>query len=159
MNYRDAYLSMESKENGKYQGQGINYHNLGIDGLESALLSFESPECVILSKNENKIEFVLEGRDYKNRQVFSIVEVNTSAQHNRKNLPAHVVNSVYGKGNLKNYLANAKNEQRIIYNKNEEQPQVMPQVQYERDINDNSSNRTDMVPSPRATCANEGNAI
>ena len=139
MNYRDAYLSMESKENGKYQGQGINYHNLGIDGLESALLSFESPECVILSKNENKIEFVLEGRDYKNRQVFSIVEVNTSAQHNRKNLPAHVVSSVYGKGNLKNYLANAKNEQRIIYNKNEEQSQVMPQVQYERDINEYSS--------------------
>ncbi|MBR3968365.1 MAG: hypothetical protein IKJ93_02130, partial [Clostridia bacterium] len=139
MNYRDAYISMQSKENGKYQGQGINYHNLGIEGLESALLSFESPEYVILSKAKNRIELVLEGRDYKNRQIFSIVEVNTSAQHSRKNLSAHVVNSVYGKSNLNNLLVNAENEQRIIYNKNEEQPQVMPQVQYERDINDYSS--------------------
>ena len=139
MNYRDAYLSMKSKENGKYQGQGVNYHNLGLDGLESALKSFDNPEYVLLSETEGKIELILEGRDYKNRQLFSIVEVNTNAQHSKEYLPAHVVNSVYGNRGLKNRIANAETEGRIIYNKKEESSQGMPQVQYERDINDNSS--------------------
>ena len=139
MNYRDAYLSMKSKENGKYQGEGINYHNLGVSGLEAALKSFDNPEYVLLSKKEGKIELILEGRDYKNRQLFSIVEINTKAQHNKEFLPAHIVNSVYGNRGLKNRITNAEAEGRIIYNKKEESTQGMPQVQYERDINANSS--------------------
>ncbi len=65
MNYRDAYLSMHSKETGKYHGDGINYHDLGVDGLESALTSFESPKAIMMSKKQGKIELVLQGVDKK----------------------------------------------------------------------------------------------
>ncbi len=139
MNYRDAYLSMEVKERGKYHGEGINYHNLGVDGLEAALKSFDNPEYVLLSNKDGKIELILEGRDYKNRQLFSVVEINTVAQHNKKFLRAHVVNSVYGNRGVKNRIVLANKENRVIYNKKEESTQGMPQVQYERDINANSS--------------------
>ena len=147
MNYRDAYLSMESKENGKYQGEGINYHNLGVPGLEAALKSFDNPEYVLLSEKEGKIELILEGRDYKKRKLFSIVEVNTNAQHNKEFLPAHIVNSVYGNRGIENRIANAEAEGRIIYNKKEESAQGMPQVQYERDINANSSKNSITNPN------------
>lgn len=140
MNYRDAYISMESKEFGKYRGERINYHNLGVKGLAKALKSFDNPECVLLSKKENKIELILQGEDYKGRQLFSIVEVNTKTQHNKNFIDVHVVASVYGSSGLKNRIMNAENEGRLIYKKNEESSQGIPQVQYKRDFNDNSSN-------------------
>ena len=148
MNYRDAYLAMEAKVNGKYQGEGINYHNLGVDGLESALQSFETPEYIILSNKNNsesnhstkkKIELILQGRDYKNRQLYAIVEVNTKTQNNREFTDVHVVNSVYGKSGIKNRIDTAIKENRVIYKKIEESTQGISQVQYERDINANSS--------------------
>ncbi len=37
MNYRDAYLSMQSKENGIYKSDNVNYHNIGIAGMKSAI--------------------------------------------------------------------------------------------------------------------------
>jgi len=139
MNYRDAYLSMESKDKGKYQGDNINYHNLGVDGLESALKSFDSPEYVLLSTKANKIELILKGKDYKNRQLFSIVEVNTKAHNKEGFLDAHVITSVYGKSNLIKRIGTAYEEGRLIYNKeNEEISQGIPQVQYKGNINDNS---------------------
>ena len=58
MNYRDAYLSMHSKETGKYHGTGINYHNLGITGLREALESFKNPKHIIKSKKNGKIELI-----------------------------------------------------------------------------------------------------
>ena len=138
MNYRDAYLSMESKDRGKYQGEGINYHNMGIDGLESALNSFDNPEYILLSTKKSKIELILQGRDYKNRPLFSIVEVNTKTQNNQKFIDVHVVTSVYGNKNISKRIAEAETDNRLIYKK-EESTQGMPQVQYERDVNANSS--------------------
>lgn len=137
MNYRDAYLSMESKENGKYQGNNINYHNLGIDGLESAINSFGDPEYVILSTKNNKIELILEGSDYKGRQLFSVVEINTKTLNNNKFMDAHVVTTVYGHRGIHNRIIAAKNENRLIYNKNESAQGITP-VQYQRNINANS---------------------
>ena len=150
MNYRDAYLSMESKENGKYQGKGINYHNLGVPGLEAALKSFDRPEYVLMSTNEGKIELILEGRDYKNRQLFSIVEVNTKAQNVEGYLDAHVVNSVYGNRSLNKRITLAEQQGRLIYDKNkdEEISQGTPQVQYERGINDKASSKDSIDDSP-----------
>lgn len=139
MNYRDAYLSMRSKESGKYQGEGINYHNLGVDGLESALSSIADPQYVLLSPKEGKIELVLQGKDYKNRPLLSIVEVNTHAQNNDKFMAAHVITSVYGNKSIDSRIAKAKNEGRLLYTK-EESTQGITQVQYESNINVNSSN-------------------
>lgn len=146
MNYRDAYLSMEKKERGKYQGKKINYHNLGVDGLESALKSFANPEYVLLSTTNGKIELILEGRDYKNRQLFSIVEINTKTQNNQKFIDVHVVNSVYGNRSINNRIVTAKEEGRVIYDKNKESMQGIPLVQYQRDINIDSSK--DIIRNP-----------
>lgn len=144
MNYRDAYLSMESKENGKYQSKGINYHNLGDEGLANALESFNNPVYIIKSSKHGKIEMILEGKDYKKRTLFSIVELNTKTQNNQKFIDVHVVTSVYGKSSLANYLNKAELADKIIYKKTEEPTQGIPQVQYERDINVDSS--IDSIP-------------
>ena len=138
MNYRDAYLSMESKENGKYRGNNINYHSLGVDGLENAINSFGDPEYVILSTKDNKIELILKGSDYKGRQLFSVVEINTKTLNNNKFMDAHVVTTVYGHRGIHNRIIAAKNDNRLIYNKNESAQGITP-VQYQRNINADSS--------------------
>ena len=140
MNYRDAYLSMESKENGKYKGEGINYHSLGKEGLKSAIESFGSPEQVLLSKKEGKIELVLQGVDKKGNKLLSIVALNTNARNADQYIEAHIVTSIYGRRSIERYISKAEEEGRLIYNKKEEPAQVNSQVQYEGIINANSSN-------------------
>ena len=140
MNYRDAYLSMHSKDTGKYHGDGINYHDLGVNGLESALTSFESPKAIMMSKRQGKIELVLQGVDKKGKSLLSIVAINTKTQNNRKFLDAHIVTSVYGRKSIEKYISNAENEGRLLLTKKEETSQGIPQVQYEGNINEISSN-------------------
>lgn len=138
MNYRDAYLAMESKDNGRYQGDGINYHNLGVDGMVDAINSFDMPDAVMLSKKEGKIELALQGVDRKGNKLLSIVALNTTAQNAKKFIEAHIVTSIYGRRGIENYIKKAEAEGRLVYNKKEESAQGIPQVQYEGDINANS---------------------
>ncbi len=140
MNYRDAYLSMHSKETGKYRGQGINYHNLGVEGLQEALESFKNPKHIMKSKKDGKIELALQTVDKKGNSILSIIAINTVTLNGNKMLDAHIVTSAYGKKNIEKYILTAKNEGRIIENKTEEIPQGTPQVQYEGSINEISSN-------------------
>ena len=142
MNYRDAYLSMESKDNGKYKGDGINYHNLGKEGMKSAIESFDRPEQVMLSKKDGKIELVLEGVDRKGNRLLSIVALNTSARNAQEFIEAHIVTSIYGKRSIERYVSKADSEGRLIYTKKEELAQGISQVQYEGNINANSSFET-----------------
>ena len=139
MNYRDAYLSMESKEKGRYQGEGINYHDLGKEGMKSAIESFDNPEQVMLSKKEGKIELVLEGVDKKGNSLLSIVMLNTSTRNAKKFIEAHIVTSIYGRRSIEKYIGKAEEEGRLIYSKKEESTQGISQVQYEGNINVNSS--------------------
>ena len=145
MNYRDAYLSMESKETGRYKGDNINYHNLGKDGMKSAIESIGNPEQVLLSNKESKIELVLESVDYKGNKMLSIVALNTSAQNAKKFIEAHIVTSIYGRRSMDKYVAKAEREGRLIYSKKEESVQGIPQVQYKGDINTNSSFETSVA--------------
>lgn len=148
MNYRDAYLSMRSKETGKYHGEGINYHNLGIDGLRGALESLKNPQHIMKSKKDGKIELALQNVDKKGNNILSIIVVNTVTLNGNKMLNAHIVTSVYGKRNIENYISKARNEGRIIEPNKEEFSQGTPQVQYEGSINENSSNDIILNPEP-----------
>lgn len=142
MNYRDAYLAMESRESGKYQGEGINYHGLGENGLADALESIDQTSEIMASKKSGrKIELALQTIDKKGNRCLAIVEVNTIAQPGGNFLPAHVVTSVYGKRNIEQYIANAKDEGRLWDIKIEPSAQGMPKVQYDGDINANGSTR------------------
>lgn len=138
MNYRDAYLSMQSKENGKYKGDGINYHNIGKEGMKSAIESFDRPEQVLLSKKDGKIELVLEGVDRKGNRLLSVVALNTSTRNAQKFIEAHIVTSIYGKRSIERYVSKAESEGRLIYTKKEEPAQGISQVQYEGNINADS---------------------
>jgi hypothetical protein len=140
MNYRDAYLSMHSKTTGKYHGDHINYHNLGVDGLESALEAIKSPLNILKSKKDGKIELILESIDKKGKSILSIVSINQKTQNNMKFLDAHIVTSVYGRRNIEKYISKAEEEGRLIKAKKEESTQGIPQVQYEGNINVNSTN-------------------
>ena len=140
MNYRDAYLSMHSKETGKYHGDNINYHDLGVEGLEAALESIKSPINILKSKKDKKIELVLQSVDKKGNSILSIVAINQKPQNGRQFLDVHIVTSVYGKRNIDKYIGKAEEEGRLIKAKKEESSQGIPQVQYKGNINDNSSN-------------------
>ncbi len=140
MNYRDAYLSMQSKENGIYKSDNINYHNIGICGMKSAISEISRPTAIMRSKkNDNKIELALSFTDYKGNKGLAIVELNAAARNFRTHLTAHIVNSVYGKRNIESYIQKAKSDGRLLKNNSEEFSQVKAQVQYKSVINDNSS--------------------
>ena len=135
MSYRDAYLAMESRENGRYQGQDINYHNLGIEGMKSAMENIGKPDAVMKSKRDGKIELFLDFVDYKGNRGLAIVQLDSNAQHAQEFIRANIVTSIYGKRRGDAYLEKAKSEGRLVYSKEEGPAQGMAQVQYKSDIN------------------------
>ncbi len=139
MNYRDAYLAMHTKETGKYHGDGINYHSLGVTGLQNALESIDRTNAVMISKKgPEKIEIALDTVDEKKNRCLSILAVNTTAQSSNSFLATHVVTSVYGRRNIDKYIQKAEDEGRAI--KIEAPASVIPQVQYEGDMVTGASN-------------------
>ena len=139
MNYRDAYLAMANKENGKYRGQGINYHNLGKEGLKQAIEAFAAPDAVMQSKKNGKVELVLDGTDYKGNRFLAIVALDTSTRNVDRFIKAHVVTSVYGRRSIDNYIRKASEDGRLVYDKREEPARGISQVQYKSNINADSS--------------------
>ena len=135
MSYRDAYLAMESRENGRYQGGNINYHNLGIEGMKRAMENIGNPDAVIKSKKDGKIELFLDFVDYKGNRGLAIVQLDSNAQHAQEFIRANIVTSIYGKRRGDAYLEKAKSEGRLVYSKEEGPAQGMAQVQYKSDIN------------------------
>lgn len=139
MNYRDAYLAMANKENGKYRGQGINYHNLGKEGLKQAIEAFAAPDAVMQSKKNGKVELVLDGTDYKGNRFLAIVALDTSTRNVDRFIKAHIVTSVYGRRSIDNYIRKASEDGRLVYDKREEPARGISQVQYKSNINADSS--------------------
>ena len=135
MSYRDAYLAMESRENGRYQGQDINYHNLGIEGMKRAMENIGNPDAVIKSKKDGKLELFLDFVDYKGNRGLAIVQLDSNAQHSQEFIRANIVTSIYGRSRGDAYLEKAKSEGRLVYSKEEGPAQGMAQVQYKSDIN------------------------
>lgn len=135
MSYRDAYLAMESRENGRYQGGNINYHNLGIEGMKRAMENIGNPDAVIKSKKDGKIELFLDFVDYKGNRCLAIVQLDSNAQHAQEFIRANIVTSIYGRSRGDAYLEKAKSEGRLVYSKEEGPAQGMAQVQYKSDIN------------------------
>ena len=131
MNYRDAYLSMETKENGRYKGDGVNYHGIGIDGMNEAMDHLSSPSEVMASNKPGKVELALDFTDSKGRRGLAIVELNTVARNASQYLEAHVVNSIYGKRNIDRYIKKARSEGRLLQKEREDLSTVNSQVQYE----------------------------
>ena len=135
MSYRDAYLAMESRENGRYQGGNINYHNLGIEGMKRAMENIGNPDAVIKSKKDGKIELFLDFVDYKGNRGLAIVQLDSNAQHAQEFIRANIVTSIYGKRRGDAYLEKAKSEGRLVYSKEEGSAQGITQVQYKSNIN------------------------
>ena len=139
MSYRDAYLAMESRENGRYQGEKINYHNLGIEGIKSAMENIGKPDAVMKSKKDGKIELFLDFVDYKGNRGLAIVQLDSNAQHAQEFIRANIVTSIYGRSRGEAYLEKAKSEGRLVYSKEEGSAQGITQVQYKSNINANPS--------------------
>ena len=142
MSYRDAYLAMENRENGRYQGEKINYHNLGIEGMKSAMENIGKPDAVMKSKKDGKIELFLDFVDYKGNRGLAIVQLDSNAQHAQEFIRANIVTSIYGRSRGEAYLEKAKSEGRLVYSKEEGSAQGITQVQYKSNINANPSSTT-----------------
>lgn len=144
MSYRDAYLAMESRKNGRYQGENINYHNLGIEGMKRAMENIGNPDAVIKSKKDGKIELFLDFVDYKGNRGLAIVQLDSNAQHSQEFIRANIVTSIYGRSRGDAYLEKAKSEGRLVYSKEEGSAQGITQVQYKSNINAKPSS-TDII--------------
>jgi len=88
------------------------------------------------------IELILEGVDRKGNKLLSIVALNAVTRNAQKFIEAHIVTSIYGRRSIDKYIGKAEEEGRLIYNKKEELTQGISQVQYEGNINANSSLET-----------------
>ena len=154
MSYRDAYLAMESRENGRYQGGNINYHNLGIEGMKRAMENIGKPDAVIKSKKDGKIELFLDFVDYKGNRGLAIVQLDSNAQHSQEFIRANIVTSIYGRSRGDAYLEKAKSEGRLVYSKEEGPAQGMAQVQYKSDINADPSSMNTIRRTERNSQAN-----
>ena len=69
------------------------------------------------------------------------MEINTVAQNATEHLDAHIVNSIYGRRSIENYIAKAESEDRLL-KQDEEHSQVRSQVQYKGAFNESSSSIT-----------------
>ena len=152
MNYRDAYISIHSKETGRYHAKGINYHNLGREKFKDALESINRPIAGMKSKKEGRIELVLPTTDQKNNHNLAIFVLDTTTQHGGKFISAHIMPTVYGRRSIDSYIQKAKNEGRLVFDARKEGSQGIPQVQYKGDINDPSKRR---VPDAEADVKQE----
>ncbi len=141
MNYRDTYLAMEAKENGRFKAQGVNYHNLGDTGLTELKNNFANPDYVIKHKSSDKIELIYPQLDYKKRTVYCIVILNTDTKHSKEKLDVHVMTTAYGKAKIEKYVEVAIEEGRLIYSK-EESLESDSYVRYEGYANSDSSSTT-----------------
>lgn len=119
MNYRDAYISMRSKDRSKYNEDNINHHDLGVSGLYEALNSINDFTNIMISKNkgehgEVKLEFATPVKDKKGRNALAILEIDTIAKNGSSVLSVTVTTSVYGRRNIERYIQTAKDDGRYI---------------------------------------------
>ena len=122
MNYRDVYLAANAKESGKFQGEDINYHNLGKNAIAQIKTAMSDPIYVIQSdrtgkQGQTRVQIITEMFDYKGNSVMVFVELDTHAQNQDAYINAHIINSIYGRKNVQKLVETARSNGRLLYEK------------------------------------------
>ncbi len=151
MSERKAYEVMTSKDKGKKKG--VNWHNLGADGLEKVVAALDNPLRAFKQEN-GRYGFIVEieegGKPY-----YAIVEIDAEGNYRGKMEKTNVVVSAFGT-NLK-YIENQAAKGTELKIKKEPDSQVTHGRQLPYGINETDSNGD--VPSPETNIPQNGNSV
>lgn len=151
MSERKAYEVMTSKDKGKKKG--VNWHNLGADGLEKVVAALDNPLRAFKQEN-GRYGFIVEieegGKPY-----YAIVEIDAEGNYRGKMEKTNVVVSAFGT-NLK-YIENQAAKGTELKIKKEPDSQVTHGRQLPYGINETDSNGD--VPSPETNIPQNGNGV
>ena len=78
--------------------------------MMDAISSFDTPDAVMLSPKEGKIELVLKGTDRKGNKLLSIVALNAYTRNAKNFIETHIVTSIYGRRNIEKYIDKASGQ-------------------------------------------------
>lgn len=94
--------------------------------MMDAISSFDTPDAVMLSQKEGKIELVLKGTDRKGNKLLSIVALNAYTRNAKNFIETHIVTSIYGRRNIEKYVDKARSEGRRLITKKKSQRKAFP---------------------------------
>ncbi|NLL56706.1 MAG: hypothetical protein GX242_05795, partial [Clostridiales bacterium] len=130
-------LSIAMFNNGKLSN---HYHNLGAATIKQIPTALESPLYIFESTNPKRIEAVIQLKDYKGRDIFTVIEFDGSGRVNGKFITANILVTAFGAQTK--YIQDRVNNSKILYEaiKIGSTPQVNPRGQFPSVINESKPN-------------------
>ena len=147
MNQKKAYEVISSKKDAKASGENknINWHGLGVDGLEKAVAALDNPLRAFKQEN-GKYGFVVQ-IDGESNPMYAVIEIDTKGNYRGTIEKANVLVTAFGTD--LNYIENQAAKGTELKIKKEPDSRGIDPSNRRYDI-DESNSETGDVPSPNA---------
>ena len=156
MNQKKAYEVISSKKDAKVSGENknINWHGLGVDGLEKAVAALDNPLRAFKQEN-GKYGFVVQ-IDGKSKPMYAVIEIDTKGNYRGTIEKANVLVTAFGTD--LNYIENQAAKGTELKIKKEPDSRGIDPSNRRYDIGESNSETGD-VPSPNANIPQNGNSV
>lgn len=156
MNQKKAYEVISSKKDAKASGENknINWHGLGVDGLEKAVAALDNPLRAFKQEN-GKYGFVVQ-IDGESKPMYAVIEIDTKGNYRGTIEKANVLVTAFGTD--LNYIENQAAKGTELKIKKEPDSRGIDPSNRRYDI-DESNSETGDVPSPNANIPQNGNSV
>ncbi len=156
MNQKKAYEVISSKKDAKASGENknINWHGLGVDGLEKAVAALDNPLRAFKQEN-GKYGFVVQ-IDGESKPMYAVIEIDTKGNYRGTIEKANVLVTAFGTD--LNYIENQAAKGTELKIKKEPDSRGIDPSNRRYDI-DESNSETGDVPSPNANIPQNGNGV
>ncbi len=156
MNQKKAYEVISSKKDAKASGENknINWHGLGVDGLEKAVAALDNPLRAFKQEN-GKYGFVVQ-IDGESKPMYAVIEIDTKGKYRGTIEKANVLVTAFGTD--LNYIENQAAKGTELKIKKEPDSRGIDPSNRRYDIGESNSETGD-VPSPNANIPQNGNSV
>ena len=156
MNQKKAYEVISSKKDAKASGENknINWHGLGVDGLEKAVAALDNPLRAFKQEN-GKYGFVVQ-IDGESKPMYAVIEIDTKGNYRGTIEKANVLVTAFGTD--LNYIENQAAKGTELKIKKEPDSRGIDPSNRRYDIGESNSETGD-VPSPNANIPQNGNSV
>ena len=156
MNQKKAYEVISSKKDAKASGENknINWHGLGVDGLEKAVAALDNPLRAFKQEN-GKYGFVVQ-IDGESNPMYAVIEIDTKGNYRGTIEKANVLVTAFGTD--LNYIENQAAKGTELKIKKEPDSRGIDPSNRRYDI-DESNSETGDVPSPETNIPQNGNGV
>ena len=156
MNQKKAYEVISSKKDAKASGENknINWHGLGVDGLEKAVAALDNPLRAFKQEN-GKYGFVVQ-IDGESKPMYAVIEIDTKGNYRGTIEKANVLVTAFGTD--LNYIENQAAKGTELKIKKEPDSRGIDPSNRRYDI-DESNSETGDVPSPETNIPQNGNSV